>query len=118
MISKPRNTKFQNLVKFVKRKNSDLLVERGARVELLADEAAHGNARDFQKLREPLGVQASLDSSVPYQDPLDPSPWDRPFRPHQAVLLQLLLLLVVIVGVVLELSRSRSVSSARQAPET
>jgi hypothetical protein len=102
----------------LKRKKSDLLVERGARVELLTDEAAHGNVRDFQKLREPLGVHASLDSSVPYQDPLDPSPWDRPLRPHHAVLLQLLLLLVVIVGVVLELSRGGSVRSDRQDPYT
>lgn len=39
--------KVYNLREKEKKRRGDLLVERRARMELLADEVAHGNVRDF-----------------------------------------------------------------------
>ena len=89
-------------------------------MELLADQGAHGNVRNFEKLREPLAVHVSLDSTVPHEDPLHPSLWDpsptfglsHPKLTWRSLVLGALLFAVV----VLELSR-RSVGSGREEPD-
>lgn len=89
-------------------------------MELLADQGAHGNVRNFEKLREPLAVHVSLDSTVSHEDPLHPSLRDPPPTfglSHPMLTWRSLVLGVLLFAVVvLELSR-RSVGSRREEPE-
>ena len=89
-------------------------------MELLADQGAHGNVRNLEKLREPLAVHVSLDSTVPHEDPLHPSLWDPPptfgLGHPKLTWRSLVLGALLFAVVVLELSR-RSVGSGREEPD-
>ena len=76
----PRNRKKKERKQKKLELRGDLFVERGARVEVLTDEGRNGNARDFQKLRDPLSEHVPFSARVPYERPLDRVGWNKGLR--------------------------------------
>lgn len=93
-----------------------LLVERGTRVKLLAEERGHGNVRNFEKLRELLGEKVSLGARLTNHHPLNSTRRRRTLRVECATWQAVIELVVLFVGVVLDRSGG-SESAVRKEAE-
>ena len=80
-------------------------------MEFLANESAHGNVGDLEKLREPLGVHVLLREWVPHDHPLHSSSRNRSLRVLDRMVLITPRFTLVFFFVVIILDLSRSVRS-------